>query len=538
MIHKKLLDFIDSDTPALNPLLANGIAVEQLKHADKYLDSVFESAFSSNTDGFLPGVEYDTYKRDTSLAVFHRLTQKRKNNKRNFDIARNDLYTNLYMIKFEGEPLPPRPIQLPFLTDSPLFTLRDSVFSISPVLNDIVFSLLKDGVFVRLLRDLINFERFQHTFVTSEGKNETVSVVWAAIHKMLVKNSKKSRPSRTTLVHYLLAKYGFKETFQSLTGYVPVVGTNEINVDTYPIDKWVICQPTGDYPMRRVRHGWRASNIRIAVPKEHYTPMMKNMLGGLFYVLDLFPDRIQVKWFDDQRLWRKLLGVLIFPPNTNEGLIADNVDEHIRSLDDYMDSFNIQQLKELGFEVTNIYQLMGLLIEHLNEWIVVWGDKINSMYDKELNVLYFLLLSITKGIFYSVYALVQRYNNRKVLTAKDVNEILDRNLKPNLIFSVTRDQTCVQAASVSNDNKALRLTANLVPQSSNEVRRAKKVSIDDPATRLHVSVAEVGGYTFLPKSAPDGRQRLNLCLKVDEFYRIMRNPKFNELLDDVQKRIS
>lgn len=538
MIHQKLLDFIDSDTPALNPLTANGIAVEQLKHADRYLESVFRSAFSSNTEGFLPGVEYDKYTRDTSLAIFHRLTQKRKNNKRNFDIARNDLYTNLYHIKFEGEPLPPRPIQLPFLSDSPLFTLRDSVFSISPVLNDIVFSLLKDGVFVRLLRDLINFERFQHTYVTSEGKMETISVVWAGIHKMLAKNSKKSRPSRTTLVHYLLSKYGFESAFQQYAGFVPVVGEAEINVDRYPTDKWVICTASGNPPMPRMRAGWRATSIRLAIPKEHYTPMMKNMIGGFFYVLDLFPERVQVKWVHDERLWRKLLGVLIFPPNTNEGIIADNVDEHIRSLDDYMDSFNIKQLKELGFEVTNIYQLMGLLIENLNEWIVIWGDKINSMYDKELNVLYFLLISITKGIFYSVYALVQRYNNRKVLTDKDVNEILDRNLKPNLIFSVTRDQTCVQAASVSNDNKALRLTANLVPQSSNEVRRTKKVSIDDPSTRLHVSVAEVGGYTFLPKSAPDGRQRLNLCLEVDEYYRIVRNPKFIELLDDVQKRIS
>jgi hypothetical protein len=50
-------------------------------------------------------------------------------------------------------------------------------------------------------------------------------------------------------------------------------------------------------------------------------------------------------------------------------------------------------------------------------------------------------------------------------------------------------------------------------------------------------VAEVGGYSALPKSAPDGRSRLNPCVNFDAKGVITRNPKFIELLDGVQEMI-
>lgn len=37
---------MDAETPKINPLLGNGLAVEHMKHIENYLDAVFQSVAS------------------------------------------------------------------------------------------------------------------------------------------------------------------------------------------------------------------------------------------------------------------------------------------------------------------------------------------------------------------------------------------------------------------------------------------------------------------------------------------------------------
>jgi len=61
--------------------------------------------------------------------------------------------------------------------------------------------------------------------------------------------------------------------------------------------------------------------------------------------------------------------------------------------------------------------------------------------------------------------------------------------------------------------------------------------LNDPSKRLHVSVAEVGGYSNLPKSEPSGRSRLNPCVRIDDKGVVIRNPERIEMLDSIQEMI-
>ena len=87
---------------------------------------------------------------------------------------------------------------------------------------------------------------------------------------------------------------------------------------------------------------------------------------------------------------------------------------------------------------------------------------------------------------------------------------MNMTLRTGLIYSITKNHGEVSTISVSGDNKAFKITSLLVPQSGSNRQGSRKdrAVLNDPSKRLHVSVAEIGGYLNLPKSQPDGRARL------------------------------
>jgi hypothetical protein len=104
---------------------------------------------------------------------------------------------------------------------------------------------------------------------------------------------------------------------------------------------------------------------------------------------------------------------------------------------------------------------------------------------------------------------------------------------------MTKNHGEVSTISSPGDNKAFKITSILVPQSGSSRLGSRKdrAVINDPSKRLHVSVAEVGGYANLPKSEPSGRSRINPHLQVDVKGVVMRNPTHAALLDGIQEQI-
>lgn len=537
-LHQRMED----DAPRLNPILAEGVAVSQLKYAVEYLDSVFKSASMS----FPEGLEY----RGCSVVLPHEeynLITTKGRNKETFDVAQSDLYLVKFFLRFNGEDLPPRYTYLLYPSQGGYVSINGVNHLIMPTLNDIVFSVTSDSIFVRLLRDRMRFQRVSHSILrlAKDGRHYPmeISVVYSPIHK---KGSRRVFVrAQTTNMHYLLAKYGFSEAFQRFAGFVPDTGLEEINYDNYPEDKYVIYGTSTTRAPRAIRspgvqRDYQPTRIRVAVPKEHDTPLVRAMLGGFYYVADLFPTRVNVKYLDSIRVWRVLLGLMIYPSGSNEGSLYENITEHIKSLDHYLDVIVKNQLKEIGYEMNDIYEILALLLEKFPDWLRGSNDRINSLYGKELNVNYFVLFYITSGLFTTVFKLNQLVNTRKsinkTLTDKDIIAQFDRWFSMGLIYRA-RDRQEVSVLTIPNDNKALRLTSMMIPQTANGNRGNQQFNINDPSSYLHVSVAEVAGYSSMSKSAPDGRRRLNHYLNIDEKYRILRNEELKPLLDHAQKII-
>lgn len=535
---------IDGDTPKINPLLGNGLAIAHMSGipekdgrnvsgVEQYIDQVFRSA----SKGFPDGLVYVGSQRCTPQEEFALITKK-KGAKRTFDVARSDIYMRKYFFRFKGEDLEPRPLFLPFVSDAGTIVISGSRFNISPILSDRVISVGVSSIFVRLLRDRLTFERMGQHFMI-DGSRETVQVAWALIYhrNAKMKKMRQTVKANCTLMHYLLCKYGFTETFQRFGNCHPVIGGAEVNKNVYNEEEWVICQSTQVRPKGVGKGFWQPTNIRIAVRKDELTPMVKNMLGGFFYVADHFPDRVLPEYVDAKRMWMILMGHIIFSGTINEGKLYDDVNDHMTSLDEYLDQLVTVKLRDIGIHVDDIYQLFGIVIANFNDWLLAATDKVASVYDKEFSILYYVLYDITAAIFKLYFKL--KAASKKELTAKEIVATMNLTLRTGLIFSMTKNHGEVSNISSPGDNKAFKITSILIPQSGSSRMSSRKdrATLNDPAKRLHASIAEVCGYANLPKSAPDGRSRSNPHVLLDPKGVVLRNPAHVELLDSVQEMI-
>lgn len=529
----ELSRLIDQDTPPLNALIANGLAVEHMKEVERYVDAVFRSA----ARGFPEGLHYVGWERCTPQEEFDENT-KIKNNKRTFDVARSDVYMVKYFFSYRGQALPPRYMYLPFVGVAGTITLGGSRFNISPILSDRVISIGTTNIFVRLLRDRLTFERMPQHYM-EDGRRQTVQVAWAMIyHKnAAMKKLPVTHKGNCTLLHYLLCKYGFTDTFMKFGKCQPIVGGVEINRTTYPESDWVICSSTGVSPKGRSRGPWSPPVVRVAVRREELTPMVRNMIGGFFYVADMFPDQVTSDVVESKSRWMVLLGHILFSGVLGHGKLHDDVQDHITSLDEYLDRLVIEKLREVGVPVENIYQLFAVVIEHFNDWITKGTEKVASMYDKELSILYYVLYEISSAIFKLYFKL--KAASKKELRPEEIIATMNLTLRTGLIYFITKNHGEVTTIALSGDNKATKITSMLVPQSNSNRLSSRKdrAVLSDPSKHLHSSVADVGGYSNLPKSEPSGRSRLNPHIRFDEANVIVRDPKTIELLDSVQEMI-
>jgi hypothetical protein len=534
---KHLAELIKQDTPPLNPLIANGLAVDHMKNVEAYVDAVFRSV----SKDFPEGLTYVNCSRCTDAEEFAEITKK-KGTKRTFDVAVSYIYMMKYHFRFKGEDLPPRYINLPFVGDAGYLVLGGSLFNISPTLADRVISVGVSSIFIRLLRDRLTIERMQQHYM-ADGKRESVQVAWSLIYHKNAKMRKIKATIRanTSLFHYLLCKYGFAETFARFGKCAPIVGGAEINKNTYPENEWVIITSSQVKPKGCGRSFWTASNLRMAIRRLDFEkPIVKNMIGGFFYIVDHFPQRVLPAYIgtaNEKRLWMVLMGHILFSGNIDEGKLHDDVQDHINSMDEYLDSIVAVKLQDIDIFVENIYQLFGVVIENYNTWLLGATDKISSMADKELSTLYYVLYDITSAIFKMYFKL--KAASKKELTAKEVIATMNLTLRSGMIFSLTRMHPEVSTVVCPGDNKAFKVTSLLVPQTASNRMSTRKdpQQIDDPSKRLHVTVAEFGNYSNLPKSAPDGRSRINQHAMLDDKGKVVRNPKFIALMDSVQKMI-
>lgn len=520
-------ELLEENTPPCNPMVMEGLAVHALKDLDSYVDQVFTSIARS----FPPGLTYDGYDHCSDKDEYAEITRLRSN-RQAYDLAPTDVYMNRYKFSFNGQKLPDRFMWLPFVGDAGMLRLSGTLYHITPVLSDKVITPGNNTMFVRLLRDKITFRRLYH-WCRLNDRPITSHVVFSPIYRHKGdKNVAATTKAESSLVHYLLGKYGFTEMFKRFTGFVPIVGDEDMTEVHYPRDQYVICSSAQTKPKSFIGEFYRPSTIRLAIPIEHWTPFMESMVVGFYYAVDHFPERFQKNDLDRTFLWQILLGHIVYSGLYGEGKLYERISQHYVSLDDYLDPIAQEKLADSGFKIDDFYSLLALVIEKFKDMVRSNENAAMNMYGKNLECLYYVAYPITSALINTNY-LLQRTAARRQLTFQDVVGAFNKRFKPGAIFELTAGKIIAEVVSYSGDHKYPKLTAHITAQESKPggARGSRQRLVVSENQHLDMSMIEGGSILNLSKSNPTPTQRINPFVQLSANMTIVQNPKFAALFE-------
>ncbi len=527
-----LFDVVTRQMPTFNQEVVDGLAVAEMEHVESYIDRVWRCAEMD----FPEGLVYNGYRR-LSPEEEYRVNSRRGSGPAKLEIARSDVYMVEYLLTWHGQPVGPCFVNLPIIEDGGIVHVRGAKYSVCPVLADIAISVGTDSIFVPLLRDRITFYRLHHHFYV-DGLREGVFVVWSNIHHF-IKKATKAGGSRivTTLPHYLFAKYGVTEAFLKYTGaHVKLGYSAQMSREQYPVDDWVICSSTRHRPLKLKDNQYAPCDVVIAIPRAEYTPSVANLVAGFYYVADHFPRRVTPEDADETYLWCVLLGISIWGFGGSEGRLADEVENHLRSLNGYVDNEARRDLARENIIVQDIYDLFMYLTDNFTRRVVEAFPNLPSMYDKSLMVLRYAMKDLVLKINMFMYRV--KAPKKKQLTVKDISDRLKGEITPNVVLKFTKGHGEVDpSVSSPGDNKYFKLTSRIVRQVNSSGPRARDLSMTDPANFLHCSIPECGSYLTPSGAAPTGHERINPCIELGDGNVVKRHESTRAVLDDAEQRI-
>lgn len=528
---------VDEDRPKANQDVLDGLACKIMEGAMEYV----HRAFKFNNGLFPEGLVYESYSRCTTDEVYA-VDTKLRQGCRSFSLAESSVFMVKYFFSFNGQPLPPRYIYLPYVTEAGILYMSGVKYHFSPVLSDKVLSIGKDSIFVRTLGDKKNFHRTHHSIVVNDVR-ENVRVIWAPIHsKGTSSSAAPTTRAQTCIVHYLFAKFGFTETFRKFAGFVPVTGTDEINEDSYPRESWIIIESaslrTGIKPRTVIEKAYTPTNIRLAIPLDRWDAVTQQLVSGFYYVVDHFPQRFDISYLDSTNLWMVLLGHIIHSGMYGDGKLYDKIKDHLDYLQHYIDPMTVEKFRESGHKVENFYELLVLLIKQFSD-ISIDNDKIvDSMYGKSLDLLPYVLDDLTMSLRNVVFKLSKLRANKK-LTADDIVNVMNRTMTLKMVFNM-KSKITTEVVSYCGDNKYPKLTSRLAEQQSRAdgQRDSGHTSLSED-DHLNVSMIEAGSIGYLSKSNPRPQARINPFVNIDMATgTIIPNPQHMEVLTRTQNLLT
>lgn len=519
-------------TPPMNHEVMEGLAVSSMECLEEWLDRQIKS----NCIGMPPCIEYRGLERCTSQEEYVEITRER-NTRRSFDLADSSIYLVRIRLFFTDEHGKEhdvsRPLQLPYVDRGGLMMIAGTRYHVVPVLSDKIFTPDHDSIFVRLMQDRNNMYRIYHT-VIQNGKRETRYVVWATIYRNSASSAGVTKP-KTTLTHYLFAKYGFSGAFQRYAGSVPLFGTDDITEDKYPPDQWTIYESTKVKPVSCPDRAYRPTPIKLAVRNEDWSPTLECLIYGFFYILDHFPNRFKAEanYLNDTSLWMILIGLIRLEDTYGENKLYNMIKEHLDTIDPYLDTASKIKLEERGIVLDNYYDFLNYIQVHFNEMIRENEISGLSVYGKSLEVPYYILYEVTYG-FAMVKFKLNKVLNSRPLTHKDVSEHLRRYVRMGSVFKLSSGKIVTEAVNYGGDHLYPKLTAIMAEQENRAgaEQGGSEHVLPGPQHHLDLSMVTTGSILNTPKSDPTPMVRINPWITIDNRTgTVLPNPKFVDLIE-------
>lgn len=520
MAKHRLLKRIQDSKPRLNTDIAEGLTSAQLKDAVKVIDKVLFSTFQHFDFISYEGISFCTPREQYILQV------RKRNGQRLYDHA----VTDMFMVKIKFNLLNgikhEEPLFLPFSKMYNLITIRGSKFVASPTFADNLFSLDNGSVFVAVQKNKIKFHREPYKFLANQRH-------WSAdVHHSKIQNLDKSNVPTNRhplLLLYLLCTYGMTETFSKMFNCDIVYGDKEdITVDAYPANEFVICKTFGEFP--GVRKSEEVTDIRLAVKIEDFNRLdVQSAIAGFFYITDYSSEKsfIEIDELENIEMWK--LAMVFFTWKTiDTELGLKQIDSHLETVMQYLDDVVVSKLKTEGLKINDINELFLHIIKSFSSMAI--NNIPNDTSTKHIHVTSVLLFDIIRMISELSFALSKLEGDR--LTENNIRNCFRDYFSFDRAFKlVTTGKNAISSLDSPLSNLFYKVTG-VVASTNKSIGKAKGNDANDPKNAAYPTQAITHSYHYKTKSSPAGLGRISPFLLLDDNMGVKIRPEQRDVLNN------
>ena len=411
--------------PQFNHLVLRGIVRETVDNSYKFPAFVFEESFKIS-----PAKIRMTESKILSPEERVRFEVKSSSGKptrTKIPLTMSHFRLVEYGVEFEGNYISTR-LKMPY-THGDMLISKNKPSMIKKVILEKTFSRVserdKDGVSISPIRVILNFNRRMtfriQSFVTGRQYSHFI-VTGKLFHGELPK----PRICDTTVIHYMLAKFGVNKTILKF-GLSPedVFFTDVLLKDTDEFEYFVAKQISADeYP-----------NLFLKVKKTVLDDATSlKFIVNFMYTLSHF--RIQNMsniYVLEGSVWKVMLGLILYA-DKSELKAYSNAETHLRSVDSFIDPITRDRFNKFGVPTEDIYELLVYIFINIDGYMV--NTLAQDLYNTRVDVSNGILVgSYAKKINRSIYRLA----NKTVVNVSDVRASMRFN--PDLFKIHTSNKT-------------------------------------------------------------------------------------------------
>lgn len=479
-----------------NPVIAGGVAERQMANAHLIIDEIIRRLAGS----FPPGFEYLHHSLPTPKEEY---LMKVARGDKQIDLARSDVYLMKLHFAFQGKPLPPQAMYVPFFRQWGEIYIRGALFTLIPVLTSVSFDVSKGSLFLASTKFKFTFSRNTHP-VLRNGTLIDCDVHVSKIHKGKKEVSKQPGAEDVKCDHmcaiYLFIKYGITEAFRRYLGIDILLDDGEATVpEGYTTYESIRKKPSYVKVAQYI-----PTRVRIHVRDQDVSRNVESFVGAAFYNIDRFPDRLTLSELDCGLMWGLVLMKIVFGHQVNEGKLQNELAKHNASLERYVDADLVNRLAEEGIYIETIYDLLAYVICNATRLLNSNGN--TSMVGKKLVTSSYVLSDITTAIVKCLYTI----SHKKSLTEGDILTTFRNTLRMDLIKNINSDHREVKVIASPNDNGFISVTHIILPQSkANGEGKKDQANGDISLAKVEASIALNGMLGKQTKADPGGKDGLN-----------------------------
>ena len=519
---------IKDHSPKFNREVVEGLTYHRLKYAVEYIDQFIRYSCESKTQTHL---KYLGYKQLTPQEEMRGIFNK--TSKVTYDIAENDIYLVEFYFQYGDHPdILKHQFYIPFANRGNVIHFSGNRFLVMPTLADKVISVGDHGIFINIVTAKYNFGRLLYSIMV-DNRYRSVTVVHTELYKNPSKKVPDTTKANTTVIHYLLANYGYSKTMELLLGFVP-----QAVYDYEGVDKTVISS-SGVPPRGYIqdKNLYKGSGIKFLVDKDRYNEKAGYVLGNVLYVIDHFPAAISIADLDDIQMWRRLLAEIIHSGNHGLAYLHEKISTHYNDLNSSFDTNTIRKLRDIDVTSKTLIELLLVIFDKYNSWIMQ-ADTRSLYHRKTLEVESFVLKDLTSAITRIVLDINKeelRIDGRQ-LEEKAVDKIFKAFFKTRIIYMLKKESHYVTSVEYSGDHLYPKNTSMINEQESNPVSLRKTESTVSEKKKLVASMATVGSVLGLSKTNPTPLARINPYITIDpELGTVLPNPRWDSIIQATDK---